>query len=126
MNQIVLIYAIVTTGSVLIVAHLTRMSRIGMLHRTVREAISRDSSAVPALLEALEAAVGEGPGHDDRTGTVLIALGLALMLFGMVNADNTVGGAGLFPALVGAALLIRHHLIKRRSQRDYIAPESHE
>ena len=114
MGEDVLIFAVVTTGAVLIVAHLTRMLRTSMLHRTIREAISRDNPSVPALLKGIEEPATDSGNNDDRTGAVLIALGLALFLFGMVHGDTTMGGAGLFPTLVGAALLLRYYLVKRR------------
>jgi hypothetical protein len=114
MGDNVLIFAVVTTGAVLIVAHLTRMLRASMLHRTIREAISRDSPSLPLLLKGIEEPSGDGGNNDDRTGIVLVALGLALFLLGMVTGSTDTGGAGLFPALVGAALLLRYQLVKRR------------
>ena len=106
------------TGVVLVLIQLGRLLRARMLHKTIRDAISRDNSAVPELL----AGIGEGatPGslNDDRTATVLIALGLALLAFSALqnsaDALRQMGGASVFPIFVGIALLIRRHLAQKR------------
>lgn len=120
MGQDVLIFGVLTTGAVLIVTQLVRLLGASMLHRTIREAISRDSAAVPALLDGVGKPQSATP-NDDRTAMVLIALGLALFLFGLIQGDpddiRNLGGAALFPILVGAALLIRHFYAKRQEQR---------
>ena len=118
MGEDVLIFATLTTGAVLIAAHIGRLIRAKIQHRTIREALSRDSSAVPALLAGIEEQ--QTTGHnDDRMAFILLALALALFLFGLVQGDpddiRNMGGAALFPGLVGLALLIRHHLASRRS-----------
>jgi len=116
MQADILIFAILTTGAVLIVAQVARMLRTAMLHRTVREAISRDSNAIPALMAGIEEKAA--PSSDDRSGLVLIALGLAVFLFGLIQGDaddiRNMAGIALFPVLVGAALLGRF-LYRRRS-----------
>jgi hypothetical protein len=53
MGEDVLIFAVLTTGAVLIVSHLGRLYRTSVQHRTIREAISRDNASVPALLADL-------------------------------------------------------------------------
>jgi len=116
----VLIFAVLTTGAVLISAHAARLLRTMVLHKTIREAISRDSPSVPELLKGVEE---QQPGslNDDRTGIVLIALAAALFLFGLFHGDpddlRNLGGASLFPAFVGAALLIRYRWARRRDVR---------
>lgn len=118
MGEDVLIFATLTTGAVLIATHVGRLIRASIQHRTIREALSRDSSAVPALLAGIEE---QQPGghNDDRMAFVLLALALALFLFGLIQGDpddlRNMGGAALFPGLVGVALLIRHHLAGKRS-----------
>lgn len=114
MGEDVLIFAVLTTGAVLIVAHLAGMLKTSMMHRTIREAISRDNPSVPILLKGIEEPTANSGNNDDRTGTVLVALGLALFLLGMIKGNTDIGGAGLFPTLVGAALLLRFYLVKRR------------
>jgi hypothetical protein len=120
MGEDVLIFAVLTTGAVLIISHAGRLLRTMVLHKTVREAISRDNAAVPELLKGIEEPQ-QGAGNDDRTGLVLVALAAALFLFGLIQGDaddlRNMGGAALFPAFVGAALLVRYHLAKRRDQR---------
>ena len=106
------------TGAVLILVQLGRLLRARMLHKTIRDAISRDNAAVPELL----AGIGEGQSpaglNDDRTGIVLIALGLALLAFaalqGSEDALRQMGGASVFPIFVGIALLIRRYLAQKR------------
>ncbi len=116
--DVVLIFAALTTGAVLIIIQLGRLWRAGMLHKTIREAISRDSPAAAELV----AGVGEEQkpvgANDDRTALVLIALGLALLLFSALQGSEDtlrqMGGASVFPIFVGIALLIRHYLARKR------------
>jgi len=116
MNEDILIFAVLTIGAVLIINQLTRIVRASMQHRTIREAISRDSPAVPALLGGIEEK--PSPNSDDRTGLVLLALAAAIFLFGLIQGDpddlRNMGGIALFPALVGAALLGRFYYAKRQ------------
>jgi len=118
MGEDVLIFAVLTTGIVLGLTQIARLWRAGMQHKTIREAISRDSSAVPALLAGVELEQRPSGANDDRTAFVLIALGLALFLFALIQGDpddlRNMGGAALFPTLVGLALLFRHYLAKKR------------
>jgi hypothetical protein len=120
MGQDVLIFAVLTTGAVLIVAHLARLYRTSVQHRTIREAISRDNASVPALLAGIEEPQ-PGTGNDDRTGFVLVALALALFGFGLIQGDaddiRNLSGAALFPLFVGVALLIRFWLVRRRENQ---------
>jgi hypothetical protein len=116
--DVVLVIAALTTGSVLIVIQLGRLWRAGMLHKTIREAISRDSAAVADLLAGVEEQPKPTGANDDRTAFVLIALGLALLLFAAIqNSEDMlrqIGGASVFPIFVGVALLIRHYLARKR------------
>ena len=117
------IFAILTTGGVLIAIQLVRLLRAAMQHRTIREAISRDSDSVPALLGTIDRDQEQLPSgaNDERTGFVLVALGVAVFLYSSVQNDaelmRTVGGAAAFPILVGAALLLRFYLARRRERR---------
>jgi hypothetical protein len=114
----VLIFAILTTGAVLIVTQAARLLRTAILHRTVREAISRNSDAVPSLMAGIE----EKPARstDDRTGLVLLALGVAVFLFGLIQGDpddiQNMAAISVFPLLVGAALLGRYVYRKRQGE----------
>jgi hypothetical protein len=120
MGPDVLIFAVLTTGAVLIIAHAGRLLRTMVLHRTIREAIMRDSAAVPELLKGVEEP-GSGTANDDRAGLVLIALAAALFLFGLIQGDpddiRNLGGASLFPLFVGIALLIRYRWARQRNAR---------
>lgn len=116
------IFAILTTGAVLIAIQVARLLRAWMQHRTIREAISRDRELAPELLAGFDQEPPSTTGaNDDRTAFVLIAIGLALIMFAVVqgNSENlrNLGGAAMFPTLVGAALLLRFHLARRRGAR---------
>lgn len=117
MGEDVLVFAVLTTGVVLISTQVGRLWRASMQHKTIREALSRDSASVPALLAGIEEP-RPGGANDDRTAFVLVALALALFLFGLIQGDpddlRNLGGAALFPGLVGVALMIRHAMARRR------------
>jgi Flp pilus assembly protein TadB len=117
------IFAILTTGGVLIAIQLARLARASMQHRTIREAISRDSDSVTALLATVDQDQQQQPSgtNDERTGFVLVALGAAVFLYSLIQNDpeliRTVGGAAAFPILVGAALLARFYVARRRERK---------
>lgn len=108
--------------------YLVRLVQAWLLHRTLRDAISKDSAHAGMLVDRIaqdEGAAGGDGGTDDRTGLVLIALGIALAGFSLIVGDSEwlrygLGGA-LFPTLVGAALLIRHRLLSRAAGPDSVA-----
>jgi hypothetical protein len=124
----------ITGGFFLLLAfvYLLRLIQAWLLHRTLREAISRDSPLATTLVDRIGSGdIGAPPratiGSDDRTGLVLLAFGLALAGFALVVGDPDwvrygLGGA-LFPVLVGAALLLRHYLLRRAAERDLAAGE---
>ena len=116
--DVILIFAVLTTGAVLIILQIGRLWRAGMLHKTIREAISRDNPAVTELVAGVEEEQKPAGASDDRTALVLIALGLALLLFsalqGSEDALRQMGGAAAFPIFVGIALLIRQYLVRKR------------
>ena len=106
-----------------------RLMQAWLLHRTLREAIRKDSEHAGMLVDRIGRNDLSGPnvdsGTDDRTGIVLVALGAALAGFSLIVGDPEwlrygLGGA-LFPVLVGAALLIRHVIVRRRDERDFAA-----
>lgn len=117
MEADIIITIALTIGFVMVVGHLTRVVRTLMFQRTIREAIRVDSQATPALLDRIEerrpAAIG-----DDRVGLVLLALGLALFCYGLIQGDpddvRNLAGIALFPVFVGAALLARLWYLKRQ------------
>lgn len=116
--DVVLIFAVLTTGAVLIIIQLGRLWRAGMLHKTIREAISRDNPTAAELIAGVGEEQTPAGANDDRTALVLIALGLALLLFsalqGSQDALRQMGGASAFPIFVGIALLIRQYLLRKR------------
>jgi hypothetical protein len=119
--DVVLVVAAVTIGLVLAMIQITRLWRTSMQQKTIREALSRDSSVVSELLAAIEPEPRATGANDDRTAMVLIALGLALVGFALMQGEmediRDMGGAALFPIFVGAALLLRQHLAGKRGPR---------
>ncbi len=121
MGEDTLIFAVLTTGAVLIINQVSRLVRNRSMHKTIREAISRDSAAVPDLVTKIDegspAAAGRG---DDRIGLILIALAAALALYSLIVGDaediRQMSGLALFPGLVGAVLLGRAVWLKRRGE----------
>lgn len=96
-----------------------------MVHKTLRDAIGKDSAHVGLLVDRIgryDSAAQAGSGTDDRTGLILLALGAATAGFSLVVGDMEwlrYGlGAALFPALVGAALLIRYRMQRRSAGPD--------
>jgi len=116
--DVVLVFAVLTAGAVLIIIQLGRLWRAGMLHKSIREAISRDNPNVSELIAGIEEERKPSGDNDDRTALVLIALGLGLLLFSALQnseeALRQMGGASVFPIFVGIALLIRQYLARKR------------
>ncbi|MBA3837117.1 MAG: hypothetical protein H2054_01725 [Sphingomonas sp.] len=100
------------------VIQVLRLAHATLLHLTLRKAISVDAPIARDLVDKIDQRMerqGELPG-DDRNGLVLIALGLAIAGFGLIQQDGTLRsmlGAALFPLFVGIALLIRRWLVER-------------
>ncbi|HEU0099257.1 MAG TPA: hypothetical protein VFQ67_10830 [Allosphingosinicella sp.] len=103
-----------------------RMIQAWLLHRTLRAAIDRDSVHAGMLVDRIGrndlGGIRADLGTDDRTGLILLALGAALagfsLIVGEVDWVRYGLGAALFPALVGAALLIRHRMQSRSAEPD--------
>jgi len=117
-----IIFAILTTGAVLIAIQISRLWRASMQHKTIREAISRDNASVDALLASLGEERERPSGtNDDRNGGILIAIGLAMFLYSIIdgseNSIRELGGAAVFPLLIGGALLLRYYLARRRDRQ---------
>ena len=111
----------VMTAVVLVANQIGRIFRAMMMHRTVREAMTRDSGLAPQLLDRIDQ---EKPGvwfGEDRIAIVLLAIGFAILGFGALTGDaddvRNAAGISLFPLFVGAALLGRY-LLTRRSAPD--------
>jgi hypothetical protein len=104
-----------------------RLLQTWLLHRTLRKAIEKDSGVAAGLVDQIG-----GPdmsaateGSDDRTGLILIAIGVATAGYTLVVGDYSWMrhglGASLFPILIGAALLARHFWARQSADRD-LAP----
>ncbi|RYD41233.1 MAG: hypothetical protein EOP63_16020 [Sphingomonadales bacterium] len=99
---------------------LARLLHAWMLHRSIRRALEAKSDAVSPLIDKLnkpyEHIGGQSPDApgDDRNALVLLAIGLAMAGFGLIQGHEqlirTAVGAALFPIFVGIALLVRRRL----------------
>ncbi len=119
-----LIANIVTVIALLIAfVYFLKLLEAWLLHLTLRQAIRSDSAVAGGLIDRLEASDSGNRGQrgDDRTGLLLIALGIALIGFTLVVNDarwEPYGiGAALFPILAGLVLLGRHIFLRRVAER---------
>lgn len=96
----------IVVAVVLITNQIARMRRTALLHKTIREALSSNNPLAPALIEKLD----EKPTFDGdaRTGIVLLALAVGMILFGLIQGGSatlrTFVAVAMFPGAVGAAL----------------------
>ena len=99
-----------------------RLLHAWMLHRSIRRALEAKSDTALAMIDKLNkpyehlgVRTGDAPG-DDRNGLVLLAIGLAMAGFGLIQGHEQMirvsAGAALFPAFVGIALLYRRRLAR--------------
>ena len=100
--------------------HLLRLVGVAIMHRTIRKTIDRDPAAAEPLLTRLTAPA-EASG-DDRTATLLIAFGIAMVVSSLVIGDlawmhYAIAGA-VFPLIIGSALWLRHYMINRSQRAD--------
>ena len=79
--------------------------------------MSRDSNLTPELLDRIDEEKPASGNGDDRIGVVLVAIGLAVLGYGLITGDpddiRNMAGIALFPLLVGGALLGRHIVLRR-------------
>jgi hypothetical protein len=117
MEKDIIAIAALTTGFIIIVTQLVRLLQSMMLHRTIREALSRDSGLTAELLDRIDRPK-KSSGGDDRTGLLLIALGAAMIAFAFLQGSpdtiHNLTPASVFPLFVGAVLCGRHWLLRRR------------
>ena len=120
MEADILITIALVTGAVLIFTQTTRLIRNASLQRSIREAINHDSAALPDLIARIDGTTSRGTSNDERAGLVLIALALALALFGIIAAApddlRNVIGLSLFPGFVGIALLGRAIWVRKHGE----------
>lgn len=113
---------------------LARLLHAWMLHRSIRRALDAKSEAVGPLIDKLnkpyEHLVWQGgketvSGGDDRNALVLLAIGLAMAGFGLIQGHEqlirTSAGAALFPIFVGIALLVRRRLARAAAAEERAA-----
>jgi hypothetical protein len=117
MGPDVIIMIAFAVAAVLIVNQLGRVLRAMMLHRTVREALTRESNLTPELLDKIEEQRPSTGFGDDRIGLVLMALGAAMIGFALLQGSpDTIHNllpASVFPLFVGAVLFGRHWYLAR-------------
>lgn len=112
---------------------LARLLHAWMLHRSIRRALEAKSDAVSPLIDKLNKpyehlgwqGAGDTPGGDDRNALVLLAIGLAMAGFGLIQGHEELirisAGAALFPAFVGIALLVRRRLARAAAAEERAA-----
>jgi hypothetical protein len=117
MQADIIISIAVTVAIVLIVNQFGRVLRAMMLHRTIRKGMIHGSNVTPELLEKIDEPKSGGTGGDDRTGLVLMAIGLAILGYGVLAVDiedfSELAGMALFPLFVGAVLFGRDWFRRR-------------
>ncbi len=111
---------------------LARLLHAWMLHRSIRRALEAKSDSVGPLIKKLNkpyehvggSREAEAPG-DDRNALVLLAIGLAMAGFGLIQGNEqiirTAAGASLFPIFVGIALLVRRRLARAAAAEERAA-----
>lgn len=115
---------------------LARLIHAWMMHRSIRRALDAKSEAVAPLIDKLNkpyehlggwkfGGSGNGVSNEDRNGLVLLAIGLAMAGFGLIQGEEQMireaAGAALFPAFVGIALLVRRRLARAAAAEDRAA-----
>jgi hypothetical protein len=115
---------------------LSRLIHAWMMHRSIRRALDAKSESVAPLIEKLNkpyehlgpwkaGSAGNGVSNEDRNGLVLLAIGLAMAGFGLIQGEEQMireaGGAALFPAFVGIALLVRRRMVRAAAAEDRAA-----
>ena len=119
-SEMIVMVAIIS-AVVLATIHVLRLIGIAIMHRTIRKTIDRDPAAAEPLLTRLTAPV-EAKGGDDRTATLLIAVGVAMVVASLVIGDANwirypIAGA-IFPLFIGIALWLRHYALNRSRRTD--------
>jgi hypothetical protein len=114
----IIISIAISVAIVLIFNQLGRIIRTMILHRTIRKGMIHNSALTPELLDRIETQQPDSGFGDDRIGLVLLAIGLAIVGFGVIQGDpddiRNTAGVALFPLFVGAVLLGRHVYLARR------------
>ena len=113
---------------------LARLLHAWMLHRSIRRALEAKSDAVSPLIDKLnkpyehlgwQGGKETTNGGDDRNALVLLAIGLAMAGFGLIQGHEqlirTSAGAALFPIFVGIALLVRRRLARAAAAEERAA-----
>ena len=112
---------IITIGIVAVlvftIAQVSRIVRIGSMHKTLRKGIEQGQPLNTDIIERLDKAPEPG-SIDQRIGFILVAAALALLSAGAIQGDaekfRNMATAGIFPLFVGGALLLRLWLVRRR------------
>jgi hypothetical protein len=108
------------TGFAIFIIQVGRILRSYAMHRTIREALSRDSALTPDLLDRIEQDRRISFG-DGRIGIVLVAIAAAIIVFGLIEGDSSgireTFEIAIFPLFVGAALLGRLWYLRSRGEK---------
>ena len=103
-------------GAVLIFNQFGRILRAYAMNKTLRQALTSERGITPELLDRLEENRPASNG-DGRIGVVLVAIGAAIIVFGLITGDIEnleMVGIAVFPLFVGAALLGRIWYLRRQ------------
>ena len=119
MEADIIISIALVTGFVLFINQVGRILRAYAMHKTVRQALSRDSNLTPELLDRIEQDKATSFG-DGRIGLVLVAIAAAIFIFGLLMGDpddiRESAGIAVFPLFVGGVLLGRLWYLRRRGE----------
>lgn len=116
-------YSLTLLFALIAFVYFLRLAEVWLLHRSFRDALQRDSAVAATLVKGLETSESRSARQrgDDRTGLLLISVGLALIGFTLLVGDDTgirFGlGSALFPIFAGAVLLGRHIWLRRAAGR---------
>jgi Na+/proline symporter len=109
----------VLAAVLLAVIHLLRLVALLVTHRTLQRIIDRHPDQAQAMLDKV-GTVGAGERADDRTGMLLVAAGIAMILGSVIVNDpawvHYGAAAALFPLLMGTALWLRDIWEKRQAR----------
>jgi hypothetical protein len=95
----------------------SRFRKDKMLHETLRTMIDKGVSIPPELLKPAEAERKPRQRNDLRSGMILVAVGIGLVVMLNTAHNKTMSGVGFIPLLIGVAFLIVWKLDRKKSEQ---------